>query len=329
MVAWRLDPLGGSVKFGPKGTGHQGGWPMAHLEKTAQGNCSEDGGEGGLSNSFLGEMREMGFALPPDPANATLAGIVEAEIIPRLLLVNKARIFNAPTCPTKREAISPEDVEAFCDIVRSRQIDDIDAVVAAICARGVDTDSVMLNLLAPTARLLGRMWERDESDFATVTISLCRLQQSLRKIAGQHGPSSSDLKRPHRILLATSPGDQHNFGLLIVDEFLHRAGWDVCSMPAATHAEIERRVKREAFEIAGLSLSQEALLPDVESLIAHIRRVSLNPNIAVMVGGCVFSERPDLVAKVGADALAIDGRDAVVQAGKLVAAMQKSTEKAI
>ena len=302
---------------------------MAHLDKSAQGICSEDGGDGGLSNTFLGEMQGIDFALPPDPANATLAGIIEAEIIPRLLLVNTARIFNGPSSPTKREVISQADVEAFCDIVSSKQIDDIDAFVAAICARGVDTDSVMLNLLAPTARLLGRMWDRDETDFSTVTISLCRLQQSLRKIAGQHGPSGSYVKRPHRILLATSPGDQHNFGLLIVDEFFHRGGWDVCSMPAATRTEIERRVKREPFEIAGLSLNQEALLPDVETLIADIRRVSLNPNIAVMVGGCVFSERPDLVAKVGADALALDGREALVQAEKLVAAIQKSTEKAI
>ena len=308
---------------------------MAHLDKNAQGIYSDDSGEGGLSNSFLGEMRDMTFAMPPDPANTTLAGIVEAEIIPRLLLVNKARVFNAtPNSVAKRETISAEDVEAFCEIVRSRQIDEIDAFVSSICARGVDTDSVMLNLLAPTARLLGRMWERDESDFATVTISLCRLQQALRKIAGQHGQSTSPVKPPHRILLATSPGDQHNFGLLIVDEFLHRAGWDVCSLPAATGADIERRVKREIFEIAGLSLSQEALLPDLETLIANIRRSSLNSNIAVMVGGCVFAERPDLVAKVGADALALDGRDAVVQAEKLVVALQDSTglkanEKAI
>lgn len=304
---------------------------MAHLGKNTQGISSEDSGEGGLSNSFLGQMRDMSFAIPPDPANATLAGIVEAEIIPRLLLVNKARIFNVSpgSAAARREAISPEDVEAFCEIVRSRQIDDIDAFVSSMCARGVDTDSVMLSLLAPTARLLGRMWERDETDFATVTISLCRLQQALRKIAGQHGQSASPVKRPHRILLATSPGDQHNFGLLIVDEFLHRAGWDVCSMPAATAGEIERRVKREAFEIAGLSLSQEALLPDIESLISNIRRDSLNKDIAVMVGGCVFAERPDLVARVGADALAVDGRDAVTQAGKLVAAVRKTSEKAI
>lgn len=301
---------------------------MAHLGKNTQGMSSEDSGEGGLSNSFLGEMRDMSFAMPPDPANATLAGIVEAEIIPRLLLVNKARVFNAPpNSAAKRETISAEDVEVFCEIVRSRQINEIDAFVSSICARGVDADSVMLNLLAPTARLLGRMWERDESDFATVTISLCRLQQALRKISSQHGQSASPVTRPHRILLASAPGDQHNFGLLIVDEFLHRAGWDVCSLPAATGGDIERRVKREAFEIAGLSLSQEALLPDVESLIANIRRGSLNKDIAIMVGGCVFAERPDLVAKVGADALALDGRDAVTQAGKLVAAVQKSSEQ--
>lgn len=43
-----------------------------------------------------------------------------------------------------------------------------------------------------------------------------------------------------------------------------------------------------------------------------------------MVGGCVFAERPDLVAKVGADALALDGRDAVAQAEKLVVALPDS-----
>jgi methanogenic corrinoid protein MtbC1 len=49
-----------------------------------------------------------------------------------------------------------------------------------------------------------------------------------------------------------------------------------------------------------------------------IRQASRNRDITVMVGGRLFLERPELVAKVGADAMATDARQAVMVADGVV-----------
>ena len=79
-------------------------------------------------------------------------------------------------------------------------------------------------------------------------------------------------------------------------------------------------VERESFEIAGLSISCDAFLAELASLIATIRRVSRNQSIAVMVGGRLFLDRPELVTAVGADGMATDGRQAVKLAETLLPA---------
>ena len=52
--------------------------------------------------------------------------------------------------------------------------------------------------------------------------------------------------------------------------------------------------------------------------IRAIRRSSLNRNIGVLVGGPIFVAHPELVARVGADATAIDGGQAALQAENLL-----------
>jgi hypothetical protein len=48
-------------------------------------------------------------------------------------------------------------------------------------------------------------------------------------------------------------------------------------------------------------------------MIQSIRRASRNRGVGVLVGGRLFIEHPDYVARVGADATAVDGRQAILQ----------------
>jgi methanogenic corrinoid protein MtbC1 len=248
--------------------------------------------------------------------NAALSRLVSDAIIPRL----SGGRPTGPELAARAAQITAQDVAILVALVRQRRVEDMHAFVSQARARGADAEAVMLQLLAPAAQQLGEHWVSDECDFATVTIGVGCLQQALRRL-GQHdidGPPRSD--RPRRALLAAYPGEQHDFGLRVVDEFLHRAGWDVCSITPMSQADVEARVRRESFEIAGLSISQEAILPKLESLIAAIRRASRHRDIAIMVGGRVFLERPELAADIGADGTAADGRQAVALAESLLAA---------
>jgi methanogenic corrinoid protein MtbC1 len=127
-------------------------------------------------------------------------------------------------------------------------------------------------------------------------------------------------------LLASTPGDQHDFGLMIVDHFMHLAGWDVRTYPNTRAEEIISLSERDSFEIAGLSLSCEANVMPLERLIAAIRRVSKNSNIGILVGGPLFVERPELALIIGADGTAQNAQEAVKQAERIALSKASASE---
>jgi MerR family transcriptional regulator, light-induced transcriptional regulator len=244
--------------------------------------------------------------------------VVESEVIPRLLLARRARSRQPDPAA---DAWTPEaaHVAELAGLVLAREAGGASAYVEALRARGTPVEALYLGLLAPTARRLGELWKADLCGFTEVTVGLCRLQQVLRELS----PAFQDEGEPRQVegrraLLAPVPGEQHTFGLSMVLEFFRRAGWDVWGGSSATAGDLVRAVRGEWFAVVGLSLSSVRRLDATAAHIRAIRRASRNRAVGVLVGGPVFVA-PGLVALVGADATAVDGRQATLQAENLLA----------
>lgn len=254
----------------------------------------------------------------PQHRAARLLQTIEGEIIPRLMLVH--RVADGRREPLPESALRPtaDDVEALGRLVLGSDTEQALRFVEAMTHRGVPLEAIYLELLAPTARHLGKRWEEDQSDFMQVTIGLWRLQEVLHELAPAFLNEAEPAEPGRRVFLVPVPGDQHTFGAVIVAEFFRRAGWDVWDDPGASKEEILRIVRSEWFSVVGLSVSCEQHIDSLASVIRAIRRASRNPAIGIMVGGQPFIERPERVALVGADATAADGRQATVQAQNLL-----------
>lgn len=250
---------------------------------------------------------------------AKLTGALESEVIPRLLLAHRATP-DARAVSSREAAVVPcaADVGTLVRLVLAQDMPGASEHLAAVRARGASVESVYLDLLAPAARELGDQWVADECSFADVTVGLCRLQQVMREL-GPAFRAEAEL-RPHgrRALLAPVPGEQHTFGLVMVAEFFSRAGWDVWTGPTPGRADLVGLVRGTWFAVVGLSLASEVNLDVLAATIRAVRRASRNRAIGVLVGGPVFTARPELAAIMGADATAGDGRQAVVQAQSLL-----------
>ena len=259
----------------------------------------------------------------PD-AGAFWPEFVSAEVLPSLMrsygLDRSWLIRQTPT-------ITQTDINLFCELVHSGDDQLMTGAIAALRSQGLSSQQLLLDLLTHVAQELGRRWTSDETDFSSVTIALGHLQQLRRTIAQMDPPGLIPSGPPYSALLAPTPGEQHNFGMMIVDHFLHIAGWDVVTRPTGHAEEIVNLVSDKSFEIAGLSISGESYLMSLERLIATIRRVSKNPNIGIMVGGPLLIERPELALLIGADATARDGQDAARQAERLVIHKASSSEQ--
>jgi methylmalonyl-CoA mutase cobalamin-binding domain/chain len=251
----------------------------------------------------------------------SLSTLIESEIIPRLMI---AHATDAPqTLPISTEdVIGPDEAAALAPLALQVEADALLGHIEAILARGVSVDTVMVDLLAPTARLLGEYWEDDRCDFVDVTMGLWRLQEVVHEIAARMPAARLLVAGGHRVLFATMPGDQHSFGTVVIDELFRRDGWVTDRMSEVSTPALLRRVGEEWFDMVGLTISCECHIAPLPSLIAALRNVSRNPRVCVMVGGWIFGADPLLAGRVGADGTARDAKVALKVAADLVRARE-------
>jgi methanogenic corrinoid protein MtbC1 len=265
---------------------------------------------------------------PRNGGRDTLLQTIEGEVIPRLLLAHRRQRPRGEPAPAARVADgdltpaaiqpAPHDIKHLAELVLRREKAEAERFVAAVRARGVDTETLLLDLLAPAARHLGAMWETECADFIGVTVGLRYLQGIAHDLSGESTDVGSCGAGGRRVLLISLPGEQHVFGTQIVGEILRRARWDVWDAPGATEDDILSVVSTEWFAFVGVSIGAPEQLEALAALIRRIRKTSLHRGIRVMVGGRPFAGYPDRVTQVGADATAVDAREAVVQAERLL-----------
>jgi methanogenic corrinoid protein MtbC1 len=250
---------------------------------------------------------------------AVLAGAVEREVVPRLLVAHR----HAPTHTLCGPAAA--DVEQMTGLVLANDMAAQDDLVRRLQTEGASVESLYLDLLAPAARRLGEMWEQDLCDFTEVTVGLWRLQTIVRDLGRSVIVPVPQAALPtRRVLLLPAPGEQHTFGLAVVGEFFHRDGWLVSVGLLATAADLGSAVRHESFDVVGISVACGDRLEPVAAAIRSARRATCNHALRIMVGGPVFTVHPEFAALLGADATASDGREAVVRANALLALLRDS-----
>jgi methanogenic corrinoid protein MtbC1 len=244
-----------------------------------------------------------------------LASTIESEIVPRLLMAHAL----PPGRTDQRESAlpTPTDVAEFTRLILKHDVEVAVTYVNVIRGRGCALENILLDLMAPSARTLGDLWNADLSDFGEVTVAIGRLQDVLHRVCPTYTEESAPNAGDRRVLLAPVPGEQHTLGISLVSEFLRRTGWDVVSTPRMSTSDLGELVRSDWFSVAGLSLSCERQLDDLADTVKLLRRASFNKNIGVLVGGPLFVEHPHLTSQVGADATASDARSATAAAAQL------------
>lgn len=233
---------------------------------------------------------------------------IQSEIVPRLL--HSRRPTTAATEIAPPRAFSDAEIQAFVAAI----LRDDEAVALQLLrshvADGTPIETIYIDLMAPSARQLGKLWENDDCDFIEVTVAMGRLQQMLRELSRVF---LSDLSRPDAvgsIVLSCLPGEQHTLGVIMVGEFLLRDGWRVqLGAPWGEH-DLLTMVEHEWFDVVGFSLGCATQQAALTRQIRRLRAVSQNPDLKILVGGPCVAHAPNLAVAVGADAMALDAREA-------------------
>ena len=269
------------------------------------------------SSSFIRqeESDAQGTACLPKSQRATLLNsVVAAQILPRLAQVRRGMRQSDSVQFETTEVDTLELVRLLLD----QEETDVVSFIDLLRRRGATADSLYVGILSDAARQLGELWLIDRCDFVQVTIGLGRLQQVARQLSPSFQAQATRRATTASVLLLPAPGEQHTFGLLILSEFFHRAGWHVSGGPVSKEFDAATMVRQTWFDVAGFSIGSEERAERLAHTISQLRRASRNPAITVMVGGPLFLARPGLVAQVGADMTATDAPGAVRQANELL-----------
>lgn len=285
-------------------------------EFLAKERCPAEGG--GRRKGRNGKRPGAGPDRPDKGRRAGLASTIEGEIIPRLVLAQRAASGEGRQDRKGPLVLDASHIDQLADLLMTQDAQVALAYVEAIRGQGTSLGSIYLDLLAPTARRLGELWHEDRCSFFEVTLGLCALHQLLRSLAPGTVRGGRETALERRVLLCPAPGEQHTFGLVMVGEFFRRSGWDVRFENPETVADLSRLVRGDYFAVIGITVGCATPLKCVAPAILAARRASCNKSLGVLVGGSIINARPELVSLMGADATAGDGRRAVQQAEGVV-----------
>jgi MerR family transcriptional regulator, light-induced transcriptional regulator len=146
-----------------------------------------------------------------------------------------------------------------------------------------------------------------------------------RRMASESPPSVlPDLSRC--ALLTPAPGEQHTFGLSIVDDAFRRAGWEVDCCGCDEEVEMTRLAATNHYQVIGISVSVERHLPDLSALSRKLRLKSRNKAIVLIAGGSMVMQNPRGALDAGFDLLAVDAVSAVALADNVVASLSADVD---
>jgi len=289
-------------------------------------DCWTDEGGYGVGQSPAQEAR-----LEPTLTGEMLARLVrkiEGEIVPRLMLVQRASARFASPAAADQTMAKP-DVTIFVTALLRSEASELSAYVESLVARGIAVEELLLELFAPAARRLGRMWEEDACSFTDVTLALSHLHRLVHELRHDEQPQARAVNSEPRILLTVTDREQHLFGLLVVADCFRNAGWRVDEDHVGTPRGIAATVRSTHFDLVGVSVSTEERIAPAAVLVQAVRRASCNARLPVMAGGPVFLRVPELAGRLGVDAIATDGREAVKRAGQLLANITASKTRRV
>lgn len=274
---------------------------------------SADGENWSGAQSWQGTPDESGMT--GHETRQTLMLTLNATIIPRLLRSHRPDPVELP-----RRVAAPvhdDDVNRFVRDCIDTDPDLHEATFARLRALGHDLPTLYLDLVTPTARRIGRLWDTDDCTFPEVTLGLYRLQRLIHGLSGEFCANPAFRQPQHRILLAPMPGSHHTLGFYMLSQFFRRDGWSVCSTIEHEPADLVAAARADWYDVIALSVSCSTDLERLRILVSDIRQASLNPQTGIMIGGPLGIDE-HVRRTMAAEAYSGDAPEALRAADRLV-----------
>ena len=182
--------------------------------------------------------------------------------------------------------------------------------------QGTDIQAIYLHVFQPTQHEIGRLWQTGEIDVAQEHYCTAATQF----VMSQLQPYFLVATATDKTLVASCVGDElHEVGLRIVADLFEMGGWSTIYLGAnAPAVSIANTIVSSKAQVLAISTTMTQHLFGVAEVIRTIRSHRGCEHVKVLVGGYPFNVDPFLWKRVGADADAFNGLEAVHIADRLI-----------
>jgi MerR family transcriptional regulator, light-induced transcriptional regulator len=175
---------------------------------------------------------------------------------------------------------------------------------------GRELAQVYLEVVQPSMREIGRLWQEDELTVAEEHVATAITEAAMSRMF-ERVFVWRDVRTP-RLLAACAEDERHQVGLRMLCDLLELAGWETTYLGASVPIEslVDLIVKHQPDAVA-ISATIAPHVPRVREAIRSIRAATLPRQPLIAVGGRVFLSDPSLAERLGADLTAGDADEAV------------------
>lgn len=206
--------------------------------------------------------------------------------------------------------------EEYLEILLKGERDRAMDLIVGRVEEGTSIEEIYLGVFQPCLHEVGRLWQINEITVAQEHFFTASTQLIMSRLypymfrGPREGPSA---------LATTVSGELHEIGVRMVTDLLEMRGWDTYFLGSNTPVNgLIESIRSFDIDVLLLSATISYHVGEVRRVIDEVRRSKGCENTRIMVGGRPFNVDHDLWAKVGADAYALDGRQAIQVAGELV-----------
>lgn len=183
------------------------------------------------------------------------------------------------------------------------------AFVRRCTTGGMDVAGILLDILEPAQREVGRRWALGLISVAQEHFCTAVTEFVMTDLyPGMFDGAGSE----RRLLAVQAPGSRHHVGLRMVTDILECRGWSTSFLGEDVAIdELPALLAEDGADILLISASMPNQIPHVRAMIRAVRQDPRTRGVKVIVGGRPFLVAPDLVDAVGANGWAPDARSAV------------------
>lgn len=193
------------------------------------------------------------------------------------------------------------------------------ALVERALASGAEARDVHLELVGPSLRVIGALWEQGDIEVAEEH----RASAVAQRVIGRLGPSFARRGRKRAtVVIGAAPEDRHSLPTAILGDILRGEGLDVVDLGADTPARsfVDAARDRDDVVAVAVSVGSDATVANAGDVASAVHRDL--PGVALFIGGPAVGDESTARA-LGADEYGASALDVARRCLELAAARSR------